>query len=136
MPFTRLSLPMSVPTEICSRPCPLSKDLDRVAYVPFVGKGRTCERIRCSPGFTPSQYIASAEHVSGTSCKLLGADLQGALDWQSLPEARRNHPTTEHLYPLYVALGAGGPDTVATQLHQAVQMGGMSMDAFAFGQAA
>ncbi|MET0809100.1 MAG: class III extradiol ring-cleavage dioxygenase [Pseudoxanthomonas sp.] len=70
------------------------------------------------------------------SKKLLGADLQGALDWQSLPEARRNHPTTEHLYPLYVALGAGGPDTVATQLHQAVQMGGMSMDAFAFGQAA
>jgi 4,5-DOPA dioxygenase extradiol len=66
--------------------------------------------------------------------KLLEGDLQGALDWQSLPEARRNHPTTEHLYPLYVALGAGGPDATATRLHHAVQMGGMAMDAFSFAQ--
>lgn len=70
------------------------------------------------------------------SAKLLARDLEGALDWQSLPEARRNHPTTEHLYPLYVALGAGGPDAFATRLHHAVQMGGMAMDAFAFDQAA
>ena len=70
------------------------------------------------------------------SAKLLAGDIDGALDWQSLPEARRNHPTTEHLYPLYVALGAGGLDARATQLHHAVQMGGMAMDAFAFDQAA
>ena len=67
--------------------------------------------------------------------KLLAGDIDGALDWQSLPEARRNHPTTEHLYPLYVALGAGGADARATHLHHAVQMGGMAMDAFAFDQA-
>lgn len=70
------------------------------------------------------------------SGKLLAGDIDGALDWQSLPEARRNHPTTEHLYPLYVALGAGGVDARATQLHHAVQMGGMAMDAFAFDQTA
>ena len=70
------------------------------------------------------------------SAKLLAGDLEGALDWHSLPEALRNHPTTEHLYPLYVALGAGGPDATATRLHHAVQMGGMAMDAFAFNQAA
>jgi 4,5-DOPA dioxygenase extradiol len=68
------------------------------------------------------------------SQKLLAGDLQGALDWQALPDARRNHPTTEHLYPLYVALGAGGEATRATRLHHAVQMGGMAMDAFAFTQ--
>ena len=67
--------------------------------------------------------------------KLLAGDIDGALDWQSLPEARRNHPTTEHLYPLYVALGAGGVDARVTRLHRAVQMGGMAMDAFAFDQA-
>lgn len=66
--------------------------------------------------------------------KLLAGDVPGVLDWQSLPEARRNHPTTEHLYPLHFALGAGGEHAKATQLHQAVQMGGMAMDAFAFGQ--
>lgn len=68
------------------------------------------------------------------SQKLLAGDLQGALDWEALPEARRNHPTTEHLYPLYVALGAGGETAHATRLHHAVQMGGMAMDAFAFNQ--
>jgi len=67
------------------------------------------------------------------SAKLLAGDLQGALDWESLPHARRNHPTTEHLYPLYIALGAGGPQARATRLHHSVQMGGMAMDAFAFG---
>jgi 4,5-DOPA dioxygenase extradiol len=70
------------------------------------------------------------------SAKLLSGDVQGALDWQSLPEARRNHPTTEHLYPLYVALGAGGAGARATRLHHAVQMGGMALDAFAFDRAA
>lgn len=64
--------------------------------------------------------------------KLLAGDVAGVLDWQSLPEAKRNHPTTEHLYPLHFALGAGGAGAQATQLHQAVQMGGMAMDAFAF----
>ena len=68
------------------------------------------------------------------SQKLLAGDLQGALDWEALPEARRNHPTTEHLYPLYVALGAGGEVARATHLHHAVQMGGMAMDAYAFDQ--
>jgi 4,5-DOPA dioxygenase extradiol len=67
--------------------------------------------------------------------KLLAGDIHGALDWQSLPEARRNHPPTAHLSPLYVALGAAGVDARATRLHQAVQMGGMAMDAFSFDQA-
>ncbi len=65
--------------------------------------------------------------------KLLAGDLQAALDWQALPEARRNYPTTEHLYPLYVALGAGGPDAFASRLHHAEQMGGMALDAFSLG---
>lgn len=71
------------------------------------------------------------------SQKLLAGDLPGALDWEALPEARRNHPTTEHLYPLYVALGAGGggEGARASHVHHAVQMGGMAMDAFAFDQA-
>lgn len=65
--------------------------------------------------------------------KLLAKDLQGALDWEALPQAHRNHPTTEHLLPLYVALGAGGAGADAARLHHAVQMGGMALDAFAFG---
>lgn len=47
------------------------------------------------------------------------------------PHAARNHPTEEHLLPLYVALGAGaGP---ARQLHSSTTYGILRMDAFAFG---
>jgi 4,5-DOPA dioxygenase extradiol len=47
------------------------------------------------------------------------------------PFAARNHPTEEHLLPLYVALGAGGGE--ARRLHSSAEMGSLRMDAFAFG---
>lgn len=64
--------------------------------------------------------------------KLLNGDIAGALDWHALPEAHRNHPTPEHLYPLYVALGAAGESAIATALHHDVEMGALAMDAFSF----
>jgi len=47
------------------------------------------------------------------------------------PEAVHNHPTEEHLLPLYVALGAGADRT--SHLHQSTTYGILRMDAFAFG---
>ena len=47
------------------------------------------------------------------------------------PYAARNHPTDEHLLPLYVALGAG--DGPARRLHSSAEFGSLRMDAFAFG---
>jgi 4,5-DOPA dioxygenase extradiol len=47
------------------------------------------------------------------------------------PEAAHNHPTEEHLLPLYVALGAGA-DRIS-HLHQSTTYGILRMDAFAFG---
>ncbi len=48
------------------------------------------------------------------------------------PHAARNHPTEEHLLPLFVALGAaqGG---AAQHLHASTTHGILRMDAFAFG---
>ena len=46
------------------------------------------------------------------------------------PEAAHNHPTEEHLLPLYVALGAGAD--VVKHLHQSTTYGILRMDAFAF----
>ena len=63
---------------------------------------------------------------------LEAGDIEGALGWNALPEALRNHPTQEHLYPLYVALGAGGEGTRGRLLHRDVEMGGLALDAFAF----
>lgn len=64
--------------------------------------------------------------------RLIDGDIAGALNWRALPEALRNHPTPEHLYPLYVALGAGGDGTHGRLLHRDVELGGLAMDAFAF----
>jgi len=52
------------------------------------------------------------------------------------PHARRNHPTEEHLLPLFVALGAGGEAGPARHLHLSTTHGILRMDAFAFGEAA
>ena len=64
--------------------------------------------------------------------RLMNGDIAGALNWRTLPEALRNHPTPEHLYPLYIALGAGGDGARGRLLHPVVVLGGLAMDAFAF----
>jgi 4,5-DOPA dioxygenase extradiol len=48
------------------------------------------------------------------------------------PYAAKNHPTEEHLLPLFVALGAGGPEVKGTQLHSSFTYGVLSMAAYAF----
>lgn len=48
------------------------------------------------------------------------------------PHAVRNHPTEEHLLPLFVALGAAGPDASAQRLHASNTYGVLRMDAYAF----
>lgn len=55
---------------------------------------------------------------------------------QRAPHAIRNHPTEEHLLPLFVALGAGGDETgpgTLRHLHQSTTHGTLRMDAYAFG---
>lgn len=51
---------------------------------------------------------------------------------QQAPYAVENHPTEEHLLPLFVALGAGGEAAEGTQLHQGFTYGAFSMAAYAF----
>ena len=48
------------------------------------------------------------------------------------PHAADNHPTEEHLLPLFVALGAGGEGAKARLLHRSGAYGIIRMDAFAF----
>ena len=48
------------------------------------------------------------------------------------PHGRRNHPTPDHLLPLFTALGAGAGGS-AKRLHRSVTYGVLAMDAYAFG---
>ncbi len=51
---------------------------------------------------------------------------------QRAPYAQENHPTEEHLLPLFVALGAGGASARGIQLHRSYTYGAFSMAAYAF----
>jgi 4,5-DOPA dioxygenase extradiol len=57
-------------------------------------------------------------------------DLVGYRD--RAPHAVRNHPTDEHLIPLFVALGASDPGAAPQRLHSSISSGVISMDAYRF----
>ena len=55
------------------------------------------------------------------------------LDYRSrAPEAVRNHPTDEHLLPLFVAAGAGTPGEFPKRIHSSYAYGVIGMDAYRF----
>lgn len=49
------------------------------------------------------------------------------------PHASKNHPTEEHLLPLFVALGAAGDSPAVERLHASTTHGVLRMDVYAFG---
>lgn len=78
----------------------------------------------------PEWVSAFTEWVAG---RLAANDRPALLDYRRLaPQAARNHPTEEHLLPLFSALGAAGPQTRARRLHAAYSYGALAMDAYAF----
>jgi 4,5-DOPA dioxygenase extradiol len=63
--------------------------------------------------------------------KLASGDEAALHDYRRLaPNAVRNHPSDEHLLPLYFARGAGGEFSIA---HQGFTMGALGMDIYRFG---
>ena len=64
---------------------------------------------------------------------IIGGDVRALVDYRRLaPHAADEHPTEEHLLPLYVALGAAGPEVVAKRLHRSVEFGFLRMDTYEF----
>jgi 4,5-DOPA dioxygenase extradiol len=49
------------------------------------------------------------------------------------PHARENHPTPDHILPLFAAMGAGGAGAGAKRLHHSYTYGVLAMDAYRFG---
>lgn len=65
--------------------------------------------------------------------RLTGGRVDELLDYRRLaPFAAKNHPTEEHLLPLYVALGAAGKTMRAERLHASATYSVIRMDAYGF----
>jgi 4,5-DOPA dioxygenase extradiol len=64
--------------------------------------------------------------------KIEAGEVEDLLDYRSLaPHAADNHPTEDHILPLFVALGAAGP--AGRRIHASIDREILAMDNFAFG---
>jgi 4,5-DOPA dioxygenase extradiol len=64
---------------------------------------------------------------------LTGCQTGELLDYRRrAPFAAKNHPTEEHLLPLYVALGAAGENAAAERLHASATYSVLRMDVYGF----
>lgn len=78
---------------------------------------------------TPPQWVSA--FADWMAEKIAAKDVEALLDYRArAPFAGRNHPTDEHLLPLFVALGAGGPDGI--RVHQSFNHGVLAMDGYRF----
>jgi 4,5-DOPA dioxygenase extradiol len=79
----------------------------------------------------PPMWVQKFDHWLAQT--LINQDIEALLNYRHLaPYAIDNHPTEEHLLPLFVALGAGDEKTTPNQLHSSYTYGVFSMAAYAF----
>lgn len=74
-----------------------------------------------------------SEFAAWMKARLEGGQRDELLNYRAqAPHAEKNHPTEEHLLPLFVAMGAAGGDAQTRQLHSSVEYGVLAMDVYAF----
>jgi 4,5-DOPA dioxygenase extradiol len=67
------------------------------------------------------------------NARLAANDVEALLDYRNeAPFAARNHPTDEHLLPLYVAMGAAGEGGHAHLVHDSAEFGVLAMTMWQF----
>lgn len=79
---------------------------------------------------TPEWVSDFAEWVAA---RVVRGEREALLDYRErAPFAVQNHPSEEHIMPLFVAMGAAGDGAEGRRLHDSVDYGVLSMAAFAF----
>lgn len=65
--------------------------------------------------------------------KFAAGDREAILDWKrQAPYPAENHPTDEHLMPIFFAYGAAGPNPRAERAHASTQLGFFAYDSYLF----
>lgn len=75
----------------------------------------------------PPQW--AAEFRNWIVHQLANDDFDAVLNWQNAPYIQRNHPTLEHLIPLFFAMGTGHRFTL---VHSSFSLGSLGMDLYRF----
>ncbi|MEH6410992.1 MAG: class III extradiol ring-cleavage dioxygenase [Hyphomonas sp.] len=104
--------------------------------VMIIGSGSLTHNLRAvfSGGFQidspPPQWVT--DFADWMETHLENEDTNSVLHAVQLaPHGQDNHPTMDHILPLFVAMGAGGSH--ARRIHHSTTYGALAMDAYAFG---
>jgi 4,5-DOPA dioxygenase extradiol len=108
----------------------------RGANVLIIGSGSFTHNLRrlqrdAVDGPQPADVVAFADWFDGAIAEQRTDDL---LHYRTRAHyAVQQHPTDEHLLPLYVAFGAAGERPAAERLHSSAMYSSLRMDAYSFG---
>ena len=84
---------------------------------------------------TQDRNAIEATFADWLSDRIGVGDVSAVLDAvESGPDGHKNHPTMDHILPLFVAMGAGGEQAKGVRLHKSSTYGVLAMDAYAFSE--
>lgn len=129
IPVVQVSLPDSDAATIA-----LGRALAPLATqgVQLIGSGALTHSLRLSLGSAEDApaHPAAVAFRSALMPALESGDLSGLQDWAQAPMAAVNHPTPEHLRPLFFAMAAGGK--APELLHHSWSRSALAMDIWRF----
>lgn len=107
----------------------------------LVGSGHITHNLRAVIGAMRSGRAVPPEigarfdaFVDWFADRFEAGDVEALLDWRvRAPFTRDNHPTDEHLMPIFFALGAAGEGAAARRIHASREYGFFAYDSYLFG---
>jgi 4,5-DOPA dioxygenase extradiol len=101
----------------------------------ILASGGISHNLRAYFGQRPGDPVAPwvRDFTDWIEAAVTAGDTAALLDFaRQAPHAAANHPTTEHLLPLFAALGAGTPGVAGRRLFAGIEHGVLALDAYRF----
>ncbi|MDN3721284.1 class III extradiol ring-cleavage dioxygenase [Roseibium salinum] len=133
IPVTALSLPRGSTAESVFALGRTLAPLKEKGYL-IIGSGSTTHNLReiHPQGSQPPQWATGFDQWLDAG--LRSGSIDYFRDLENAPDFRTNHPTEEHLLPLFFPFGAGGPQAKPELLHRSYEYGTISMSYFRFAE--
>ena len=130
IPVVAVSLPMQMTAQQIYHVGQVLSHL-RKAQMLLIGSGSITHNLRALSwhGETTSTPEWASAFRNYVVHKLGHSDYDAVLDWENIPYLAQNHPTLEHLAPLFFAMGTGSRFNV---VHSSFSMGALGMDIYRF----
>ncbi|PVZ88713.1 dioxygenase [Serratia sp. S1B] len=130
IPVVEISLPMSYSAEEIFKIGQTLKEL-RQQQILLIGSGSITHNLAELSWHNAQATVPvwASEFRNYVVQKLNHQNYEAVLDWQTIPHIEQNHPSLEHLAPLFFAMGLGHRFTI---VHSSFSMGALGMDIYRF----